>query len=72
MGTIWLIGIIVLGLWCSYRYGQIRCSYDRREVVAPMIAGVILWPVVIAGLILIAPFYGMAKLGRRSLDKEEN
>jgi hypothetical protein len=71
MLAIWLIGIIVLGLWCSYRYGQIKSSYERSEVVAPMMAGVILWPMVIAGLILIAPFYGMAKLGQRSLDKKD-
>jgi hypothetical protein len=72
MGTIWLIGVVVLGLWCSYRYGQIEDSYDRTAVAAPFIFGVLLWPFVIAALIVFAPFAGMAALGKRSKKKKES
>ena len=71
MGTIWLIGVIVLGLWCSYRFGQIEYFNDRQDVAFPMIVGVLLWPLVIVALIIFAPFYGMIMLGKRSLDKKE-
>lgn len=70
MGTIWIIGVIVFGMYAGYRFGQAP-DYTQHEIGAILIGSVIFWPFVLALAILIAPFVGMVYLGARSKNKEK-
>ncbi len=70
MGTIWIIGIIVFGMYAGYRYGQADV-YTQREIGSVLIACVAFWPFVLALAILVSPFAGMVYLGKRSKLKEK-
>jgi hypothetical protein len=71
MFWLWLIGVVVLGMYAGYRYGQ-ASSYVQNEIGAFLIAGVLFWPFVLALAILIAPFAGMVYLGARAKKKKES
>lgn len=70
MGTIWLIGVIVLGMWAGYLYGKADV-YTQREIGPFLIPCVAFWPFVLALAILVSPFAGMVYLGKRSKLKEK-
>jgi hypothetical protein len=70
MGTIWIIGVIVFGMWAGYQYGKADV-YTQREIGSVLIACVAFWPFVLALAILAAPFAGMVYLGKRSKLKEK-
>ena len=70
MGTIWLIGVIVFGMYAGYQYGKADV-YTQREIGSVLIACVAFWPFVLGLAILVAPFASMIMLGKRSLDKKE-
>lgn len=65
MGTIWIIGVIIFGMWVGYRFGQAD-EYTQNEIGAILIAIVLFWPFVLALAIVLAPFAGMVYLGARS------
>jgi len=68
MFTIYVVGVVLLGMFAAYRYGQA----DRRrqdEIGAILLAGVIFWPAVLALVIVVAPFGGAVWLGIRSKEK---
>lgn len=70
MGTIWIIGVIVFGMWAGYQYGKADV-YTQREIGSVLIACVAFWPFVLALAILVSPFAGMVYLGKRSKLKEK-
>jgi hypothetical protein len=69
MFTIWIIGVIVFGMWVGYRYGQ-ETPYVQNDIGAVLIAVVLFWPFVLGLAIVLAPFAGMVYLGARSKKKE--
>ena len=69
MGTIWIIGVIVFGMWAGYQYGKAP-EYTQHEIGPVLIACVAFWPFVLALAILAAPVAGMVYLGKRSKKKE--
>jgi hypothetical protein len=71
MFTIWLIGIVVFGMYCAYRFGQAP-THLQEDAWGPMIIGVLFWPFALALAILLAPFAGMVYLGARAKKKKEN
>jgi hypothetical protein len=70
MGTIWIIGVIVFGMYAGYQYGKADV-YTQRELGSVLIACVAFWPFVLALAILVSPFAGMIYLGKRSKLKEK-
>jgi hypothetical protein len=71
MFTIWLIGVVVFGMYAGYRFGQ-ATAYTQNEIGAILVAGVLFWPFALALAILLAPFAGMVYLGARAKKKKEN
>jgi hypothetical protein len=71
MFTIWIIGVIVFGMYAGYRYGQ-ATPYVQNDIGAVLIAGVLFWPFALALAIVLAPFVGMVYLGARAKKKKEN
>lgn len=70
MFAIWIIGVVVFGMYCAYRFGQAP-KHLQEDAWGAMIIGVIFWPGVLALAIIIAPFAGMAYLGKRAKLKKE-
>lgn len=70
MFELWLIGVIVLGMWAGYQYGKAD-AYTQREIGPVLIPCVALWPFVLAFAILVSPFAGMVYLGKRSKLKKK-
>ena len=70
MFAIWIIGVIVFGMYAGYRFGQAD-EYTQREGGAVLIACVLFWPFVLGLAIVLAPFAGMVYLGARSKKKEK-
>jgi hypothetical protein len=70
MFAIWIIGVIVFGMYFGYRYGQ-ATPYVQNDIGAILIAVVLFWPFVLALAIVLAPFAGMVYLGERSKKKEK-
>jgi hypothetical protein len=70
MFWLWLIGVVVFGMYLGYRYGQAD-AYTQNDIGAILIAVVLFWPFVLALAIVLAPFAGMVYLGERSKKKKE-
>ena len=70
MFTIWIIGVVIIGMYIGYRYGQATTDV-QDEIGAILIACVIFWPFVLALAIVLAPFAGMVYLGDRAKKKKE-
>jgi hypothetical protein len=70
MGTIWIIGVIVFGMYAGYQYGKADV-YTRNDIGAILIAVVLFWPFALGLAIVLAPFAGMVYLGARSKKKEK-
>lgn len=68
MFAIWIIGVIVFGMYAGYRYGR-AAPYEQDGAV--LIAGVLFWPFALGLAIVLAPFAGMVYLGARSKKKEK-
>ena len=68
MFAIYVIGVVLLGMFAAYRFGQAQ-SGVQDEILFVLIFGVLFWPAVLAFLIIIAPFAGMAYLGHRAKEK---
>ena len=65
MFAIYVIGVVLLGMFAAYRFGQAP-SGVQDEILFVLIFGVLFWPAVLAFLIIIAPFAGMGYLGHRA------
>ena len=65
MFTIWAIGVVVFGMYCAYQFGRAP-THLQEDAGGAMIIGVIFWPGVLALAIVLAPFVGMAYLGKRA------
>lgn len=64
MFWIWLIGVIVIGVICSYKMGMLnRC--DLEEAFWPVVLLAIFWPVFVGVFIIAAPFGIPFYLGHR-------
>ena len=70
MGTIWIIGVIVFGMYAGYQYGKADV-YTQNDIGAVLIAVVLFWPFALGLAIVLAPFAGMVYLGARSKKKEK-
>lgn len=70
MGTIWIIGVIVFGMYAGYQYGKADV-YTQNDIGAVLIAVVLFWPFVLGLAIVLSPFFGMIYLGARSKKKEK-
>ena len=70
MFWLWLIGVVVFGMYAGYRYGQ-ATPYVQNDIGAVLIAGVLFWPFALGLAIVLAPFAGMVYLGARSKKKEK-
>jgi hypothetical protein len=70
MFWLWLIGVVVFGMWAGYQYGKAD-AYTQNDIGAILIASVLFWPFVLALAIVLAPFVGMVYLGARSKLKEK-
>jgi hypothetical protein len=70
MCWLWLIGVVVFGMWAGYQYGKAD-AYTQNDIGAILIASVLFWPFVLALAIVLAPFVGMVYLGARSKLKEK-
>jgi hypothetical protein len=70
MFWLWLIGVVVFGMYAGYRYGKAD-AYTQNDIGAILIASVLFWPFVLALAIVLAPFVGMVYLGARSKLKEK-
>ena len=68
MLALYIIGVVMFGMFAAYRFGQAP-SGVQDEIVFILIFGVLFWPAVLAFLIIIAPFAGMAYLGHRAKEK---
>lgn len=72
MFAIWIIGVVVFGMYAGYRFG-LADEYTQEQVGGILLAGVLFWPVTLALAILVAPFVGMVYLGERAkMKKKEN
>jgi hypothetical protein len=71
MFTIWLIGVVVFGMYAGYRFGQAP-DHVQDDIAFLLIAGVLFWPFALAFAIIIAPFAGAVYLGDRAKRKAEN
>lgn len=70
MFAIWIIGVIVFGMYAGYQFGKAD-AYTQNEIGALLIGGVIFWPFVLALAIVLSPFFGMIYLGGRAKIKKE-
>ena len=70
MFWLWLIGVIVFGMYAGYQYGKADV-YTQNDIGAVLIAVVLFWPFVLGLAIVLAPFAGMVSLGARSKKKEK-
>lgn len=71
MFAIWIIGVVVFGMYAGYRFG-LADEYTQEQVGVILLAGVLFWPFTLALVILVAPFAGMVYLGERAKKKKEN
>ena len=72
MFAIWIIGVVVFGMYAGYRFG-LADEYTQEQAGGILLAGVLFWPVTLALVILVAPFAGMVYLGARAkMKKKEN
>jgi uncharacterized BrkB/YihY/UPF0761 family membrane protein len=70
MFTIYVIGVVVLGLFASYRFGQANESH-QQEVFGPFIAIVLGWPLFLIAFVVLLPFFVMYFIGVRNKKKKE-
>jgi hypothetical protein len=70
MFIVWVIGCIILGSVTAYFFGQMD-DHDLEDVAAPIIAGVFLWPLVLAVAVVIGPFIIPFILGSRKKNKDK-
>lgn len=71
MFSIWIIGVIVFGMYAGYRFG-LADEYTQEQVGVILLAGVLFWPFVLALAIVVSPFVGMVYLGERAKLKKED
>lgn len=72
MFAIWIIGVVVFGMYAGYRFG-LADEYTQEQIGVILLAGVLFWPFTLALAILVAPFAGMVYLGERAkMKKKEN
>ena len=70
MFAIWIIGVVVFGMYAGYRFG-LADEYTQEQIGVILLAGVLFWPVTLALAILVAPFVGMVYLGERAKTKKK-
>ena len=68
MFAIYIIGVVLLGMFAAYRYGQAD-SRTQDEIGTILFASVLFWPLALAIVIVFAPFGGAIWLGIRSKEK---
>jgi len=67
----WLIVAILLVAVGSYVIGASNIPDDRVGLFWILLFGSLLWPLVLAAVIIIGPFFGLFWLGDRAREKRE-
>ena len=70
MGTIWFIGVVVIGMFAAYQLGKAP-KHLQEDIWGITMISVLLWPFVLALIIIISPFVAMLALGHRAKMKKE-
>jgi hypothetical protein len=71
MFVIWFISVVVLGMLAAYQLGKAP-KHLQEEVWGITMISVLLWPAVLALIIIISPFAAMLALGARAREKKES
>jgi hypothetical protein len=71
MGTIWFIGVVVIGMFAAYQLGKAP-KHIQEDIWGVTMISVLLWPAVLALIIIISPFVAMLALGHRAKMKKES
>jgi len=71
MFWIWLIGCIIFGSIAAYCFGRMN-QYDVEDIAGRTIVCIILWPIVLAIIIVVAPFAIPFILGVRAKNMAKN
>jgi uncharacterized membrane protein YfbV (UPF0208 family) len=69
MFTLWLIITILLIAVGSYALGRWDTNEDKVSLFWMIVIGSALWPVVLAAIIILGPFFGLFWLGDRRREK---
>lgn len=70
MLSIWLIGILILGMFAAYQLGKLETHFVE-DIFWLVILGVISWPLVLFVAIVIAPFGIPFYIGIKKREKLE-
>ena len=70
MFIIWVIGFVILGSVAAYFLGQMN-DRELEKVASGVIICVILWPLVLAIVLVVAPFAIPFTLGARKKNKDK-
>jgi hypothetical protein len=71
MFWLWLIGVVVFGMYAGYRFGLAE-AYIQNDIGFILVCSVLFWPFVLGLAIVLSPFIGMVYLGARAKKKKEN
>jgi hypothetical protein len=68
---LWLIIAILLVAFGTYALGRWDTNEDKASLFWTIVIGSLLWPLVLAVVIIIGPFFGLFWLGNRSREKKK-
>jgi hypothetical protein len=71
MFAIWFIGVVVIGMFTAYQLGKAP-KHVQEDIWGVTMIAVLLWPAVLALIIIISPFVAMLALGHRAKMKKES
>jgi chromate transport protein ChrA len=69
MFWLWLIVAILLVAVGSYALGRWDTNEDKVSLFWTIVIGSLLWPAVLAAVIIVGPFFGLFWLGDRRREK---
>jgi hypothetical protein len=68
MFLIWLIGVLIFGMYFAYQLGKLD-PYQVEDIIWPVTLGVLFWPVILTAAVIIAPFALPFYLGAKKKEK---
>jgi len=68
MFWIWLIGILILGMYSAYQLGKVEPNV-LEDILWAVILSVLFWPVILTAAIIISPFALPFYLGIKKKEK---
>ena len=70
MFIIWVIGFVIIGSVAAYFLGQMN-DREIEDIIGAVIAGIFFWPLVLAIVLVVAPFAIPFILGIRKKNKDK-